>query len=93
MGKISDKLRMSEWGVFAFVALLGLWAWAPQQVPVVGYKVCLVTLAAHLGYWIDRRCFPYTRPTEMTAGGEWQKAEMRRAILMASVIVAMAMAL
>jgi len=82
---------MAEWGVFALIALLGLAYWAPQQLPVVGYKVCLVTLFAHLGYWIDRRCFPHSRPTKIC--DDYPKAELRRAVLMAAVIVAGAMAL
>lgn len=47
------------------LALLGLGATsvlAPQQGPVIVYKVSLVLLAGIAGYWLDRWIFPYSRP-------------------------------
>ena len=41
------------------VILVGVWA--PTQGQVIVFKICLVTLAAMLGYWIDRMVFPYSR--------------------------------
>ena len=35
---------------------------SPQQLPVVVYKLSLITLAAVLGYWPDRSLFPKARP-------------------------------
>ena len=45
------------------IALLALIALvSPVQLPVVAYKAALITLAAVLGYWLDRVLFPYARP-------------------------------
>lgn len=38
---------------------------APQQLPVLLYKVLLVDIAALVGYWLDRSLFPYARPDEV----------------------------
>ena len=35
---------------------------SPAQLPVVLYKAALISLAAVLGYWLDRALFPYARP-------------------------------
>jgi len=35
---------------------------APQQLGVILYKSCLLTLAGYGGYWLDRWVFPYGRP-------------------------------
>jgi len=57
-----NSLRMFGCLLLA-VALLGLLGvLAPQQAPVVAYKLCLLACAAYLGYWIDRSAFPYSRP-------------------------------
>ena len=54
--------RNSLFTVLAAV-LLALIAWlSPVQLPVVLYKVALITLAAVIGYWLDRALFPYARP-------------------------------
>ena len=53
---------MADWLVYAIVlAALVYWI-APQQLPVSLYKLSLVSLAAVVGYWIDRSLFPYARP-------------------------------
>lgn len=52
--------------------LLGIIALvSPQQLPVVIYKLALITLAAVLGYWLDRSLFPKARP------GQYLKHEDR----------------
>ena len=54
--------RLSGWLLMTLVLLIGVWAIAPQQLPVSLYKLSLVTLAAVVGYWLDRSLFPYARP-------------------------------
>jgi len=54
--------RMLDWLLITF-ALIGVIAWlSPQQLPVSLYKLSLITMAAVVGYWIDRSLFPYARP-------------------------------
>jgi len=69
-------------GLLAVIALT-----APQQVGVLLYKVSLVGIALWLGYWADRLIFPYARPDKC---GHPHQAEIRRAILIASIILAVA---
>lgn len=54
--------RLSGWFLITVVLLAAVWAIAPQQLPVSLYKLSLVTLAAVVGYWLDRSLFPYARP-------------------------------
>ncbi|HAW2445276.1 TPA: hypothetical protein JLP73_003502 [Escherichia coli] len=56
------KPRLIGW-LLTSVLLLGTIALvSPQQLPVVIYKLSLITLAAVLGYWLDRSLFPKARP-------------------------------
>ena len=54
-------------GLAAMLAVI-----SPQQLPVAGYKLALVTMAAYLGYWIDRWCFPYARPDSFLVAADWR---------------------
>lgn len=54
--------RLSGWLLITLVLLACVWAIAPHQLPVSLYKLSLVTLAAVVGYWLDRSLFPYARP-------------------------------
>jgi hypothetical protein len=49
--------RMWEWLVAALVLLAVIGFTAPQQVPVVLYKLSLVTIAVIASYWLDRAMF------------------------------------
>lgn len=91
--KLKDKLRMAEFGVASLILLCLIWFAAPQQMPVVMYKLLLVTLFAHLGYWIDRRLFPSARPSDFPSAHDWHLANMRRAGIVAAVVLSGAMAL
>lgn len=54
--------RLGGWALIALALMLLLSYEHPQQMGVVLYKCALVTLAAVLGYWVDRSMFPYARP-------------------------------
>ncbi len=92
MEKLLDKLRMSEWATTAAVLLSVIWWIAPQQLPIIVYKLALVTTFAFLGYWIDRRLFPEARIHEL-ANKVWAMGMIRRAIIVAAVVIAGALAL
>lgn len=36
---------------------------APQQIPVVNYKLALAGLGGLAGYWLDRTLYPYSDPS------------------------------
>lgn len=54
--------RMAGWLLAAVVLVIAIAQTSPQQLPVAVYKVALVSLAAVVGYWLDRSLFPYARP-------------------------------
>lgn len=56
--------RLIGWLIATIVIMLALAFFAPEQMPVIGYKLALVMLGAVLAYWIDRSLFPYARPHE-----------------------------
>lgn len=50
---------------FNLILLGAVLFFAPQQFPVTLYKLSLVTLAALVGFWVDRLIFPYARPDQV----------------------------
>ncbi|MFV0678988.1 putative holin [Ottowia sp.] len=60
--------RMTDWLLATLALLVVVWLMAPHQLPVSVYKLSLVTMAAVVGYWIDRSLFPYARPDIFLAG-------------------------
>jgi hypothetical protein len=88
--------------VYALVLLLAV-AWiAPQQLPVIVYKLNLILLASVAGYWLDRWAFPYARPDRfLTESGEvkvnhkrvFGASLVRRAIIMGAAMLAVGMGL
>lgn len=90
-----QALRMWEWVLATAALLLLLWWLAPANLPVLVYKLSLVTLAAVVGYWLDRRLF---------RGASWDQyggssqiliatAMMRRAVIVAAVVLGVTMGL
>ena len=62
----------------------------PALMSVTLYKFSLVALAAWAGYWIDRAVFPYARPHTLT-GRNHNAATLRRAVIVAAVVLAIAL--
>lgn len=60
--RLSHLPRMTTpYLAFAVMLILVLLA-APQQLPIIAYKLALVTGAGVAGYGLDRALFPYGRP-------------------------------
>ncbi len=92
--QIADKLRMADFGIIALLLFAVIAMVAPQQLPVVLYKVALVMLFAHLGYWVHRRVFRRLgREDDAYEAGEIQVVILARAIIVAAVVIAGALAL
>lgn len=85
--------RMSSIGVLAGLLLLIIYNLAPQQLPVILLKLAEISLAAFVGYWIDRGLFPYARPHELRHADGFAHAMIRRAIIVGACLVALAVAL
>ena len=62
VGSSSRSPRLLGWLIVSLALLVVLAFAAPAQMPVILYKVALVTLGAVLAYWLDRALFPYARP-------------------------------
>ncbi|MBK6853254.1 MAG: putative holin [Burkholderiales bacterium] len=90
-------LRLWGWVLITAVLLAAVWALAPQQLAVSVYKLSLVTLAAVVGYWLDRSLFPYGRPDELLErtlvqpelAAAFAAAMLRRAVVVAAAMLAM----
>ena len=85
--------RLSFFSIVAVLLLLALYFLAPQQLPLVVYKLSLVTLAAVLGYWLDRHLFPYHRIRRDMDAGIMEPRMIRRAVIVGATMVAFALAL
>ncbi|HIA7749082.1 TPA: putative holin [Escherichia coli] len=72
-----QKTRLRGWLVAAVLLLLIIAPVSPQQLPVVVYKLSLISLAAVLGYWLDRSLFPKARPGQYLKHDERLMAEGR----------------
>lgn len=84
--------RLFFWTLITLGLTLAVGLLAPHQLGVTLYKISLVSLAAVLGYWIDRSVFYYARPHQKPAGCSYDEvASIRRAIVMAAVILAIAL--
>ncbi len=83
--------RLFLWILITIALTLAVAYLAPYQLTVTLYKISLVSLAAVLGYWIDRAVFPYARPHDLPQGNYRNISMMRRVILMAAIIIAIAL--
>jgi len=87
---MSDKLRMAQW--LALAALfygLALTVFGGQpQLQTLAWKLGNVTVAAWVGYWLDRRAFRLPI-TPKSPGLE----QIRRAIIMAAAMLAVSLGL
>ena len=54
--------RMTGWLLLAVCLVVVIALVSPQQLPVVAYKLSLISLACVAAYWLDRSLFPYARP-------------------------------
>lgn len=80
--------RLADWIAIAVVLTLTIGIIAPHQLPVTLYKLSLVSLAAAVGYWIDRSLFPYARPDELTLSDlQTASAYLRRAFIVGACII------
>ena len=80
---------MTDWMVITLLLVTMVYASAPHLLGVSLYKLSLVTLAATVGYWIDRGLFPYARPNDirLTDPIERSAAMIRRAVIVGACVV------
>lgn len=93
------KPRLVGWIMASWVLFFVIGIVSPQQIPVVIYKLSLISLAAVLGYWLDRSLFPFARPghdirhVPEGMSNVFAAAMLRRALIVAAVCLSVAMGL
>lgn len=90
--KSAATSRMSTWVWISIPLLIVVAILSPQKIGLVVYKINLITIAAALGYWLDRNAFPYARPDQV-APEIVPSAMIRRSMIMAACVLAMALGL
>lgn len=83
--------RFWKTAILSLVGVALLAVVSVDQLGVIFKKSVLVSVAAVVGYYIDRAAFPYARPHEMMGGGSFNWATIRRAILIAATLLAFAL--
>lgn len=87
--------RMAEWLILSALLLALIAVIAPQNLPVVAYKLALITIAAVAAYWLSRSLTPYARPDRfLDAHGlvlPGHEAAFAAALISRAVIVGAAM--
>lgn len=89
--------RFWPWLLLSALLLLAIGLTTPEQLPVVLYKLSLVTLGAVLAYWVDRSLFPYDRPHTYAETGEdlipRGLAMLRRALIVLACVLGLTLGL
>lgn len=99
---MKSNIRMLDWLIVAIVLTVAIAMIAPHQLPVTAYKLSLVTLAAVVGYYIDRSLFPYARPdtfrhwrgqflVDSPEAVVFAIAQVRRALIIAACMIAVSL--
>ena len=83
--------RMGLAAVLGLATSLAILTFYPAQLGVVLAAANKVALGAWLGYWFDSWLFPYFRPDQV-ARDHVDAASIRRAIVVGSAMLAMALA-
>lgn len=83
-----DRARMLQWLAAAIVLYALAMMIVQPQIQVALWKSGNVTLAAWLGYQIDRQAFPYERCKEGL-----HNCQIRRAIIIAAAMLAIGLGL
>jgi hypothetical protein len=69
--------RLRNWIILAVALLSAIAIISPEQLGVTLYKLSLVSIAAILGYHLDRALFPYASPGGYLAN-DWKKKNTRK---------------
>lgn len=64
--------RLRNWIILAVALLAAITIISPEQLGVTLYKLSLVSIAAILGYHLDRALFPYASPGSYLSG-DWKQ--------------------
>ncbi|MEB4585581.1 putative holin [Pasteurella multocida] len=68
--------RLLSWVISALCLLVIISVASPVQLPVVLYKLALISIASIIGYHLDRALFPYSSPGSYLKD-KWNKHESK----------------
>ena len=88
--------RVWLWWLLTLLALAGVALLRAEQLEIVLYKLALVLLAGLMGLHLDRAVFSYARPEALKNAGRTDlsiAAMLRRAVIMAGAMLAVAVGL
>lgn len=85
-----NRLRQAPWLAAALVMAIAVGIYRPEMVGLLLWSLCKLCFGAGLGYWVDRSIARGPRPHELE-GEAKDRALLRRAIIVASAILAMAL--
>ena len=88
--KLIGHLRQWPWLAAALVGAGLVGIYRPSMLGLLLWSLCKLCFGAGLGYWIDRSIARGPRPHEL-AGEAKDRALLRRSIIVASAILAMAL--
>ena len=88
---LRDRLRAWPWLAAALICCIVVGVIAPWQLGVLVWGLTAICLAAWLGYWIDRSLAPYARPHEAPDAPSRNAWMLRRAIIIAAAMIALAL--
>ena len=88
--KLIGCLREWPWLAASLFIAIAVGIYRPEMVGLLGWSLCKLCLGAGFGYRIDRSIARGPRPHELD-GEAKDRALLRRAIIVASAILAMAM--
>ncbi|OOZ41693.1 hypothetical protein BOW53_02900 [Solemya pervernicosa gill symbiont] len=92
MENIQDKARGGWWLLAALLLIAVIAFTAKHQIGVLVWSLAKISVAAYLGYWIDRSMFREGRPDQQKALGCKHAAWYRRAAIISACIVGLSIA-
>ena len=87
LSRVLDRLRAWPWLALATLTLLGVLILAPAQAGVLLWSLSKLTLAAWLGYWIDRSLFRNARPHQVLEAAMAPDATLPQVLIAAAVML------
>lgn len=89
--------RCFTWLIISILLLVSIAFISPKELPVILYKLSMVTTGSVLGYWIDRALYPYDRPHSYADSGEdlipRGLAMLRRALIVIACVLGLTLGL
>ncbi len=89
---LTNIKRLPGWSLTSLIAVIGIAIFAPQQLPVLVFKVLQVTAGIGLAYLADKALFLNAPPIDETSHDIYGAARLfSRAIVVLAVLLALSL--